>query len=871
MSTLAFPPLRLMAMGYYAARAAGAGTKHQEGARMGYFLTKLATVGGPFYIKLGQVLSTRSDLLPPGTISALQALQDDVPPDSFADIRRILEQTYGQPLDKVFAEFEETPVASASIAQVHRATLHSGEKVAVKVRRKRVKRQMMRSLGFVCGMTNVMHRLVPQMRKMHAKERMGEIRRLLSDQLDFNIEMHNLNQLRRNFLKHEYIATPKPYPELSHDNVLVMDYIDGVRALDYKQIDVSPKVMAARLQNAIYTMLYFDGVCHGDPHPGNMIFSRDGKITFIDFGIVAYLTEDEKWGLSSFYYAATSHQWTLAMRRFTKCFVLSDSDLTENPAYSAELEKVLQYHFEEQADNWNTMAFFNDVTKVVNAFGATYTPNFTKAELAMMSCEGFATQMDPDIDIWENARNFSDQYSPFVSEDIREYLDTWYTANSPKAMALRDRAKGSLIASTHLDRYFFPSNYPMFVAKGQGSHLIDVDGNELIDLSCGYGPNILGYGHPVMRDAQIKAAETTNINALGHPLEVEMAEMLVEAFPGADLAVFSNSGTESVIHALRLCRTYRPKAKMVLKFEGHYHGFSDQAMVSSWFRVKGETFDPQPVAGCQGTPQHVVDATRVVQFNHPHSLEVIRENAKDVAAVLLEPMQAGAGKIEAEYLQKLRDLCTELDIPLVFDEVVTGFRVAYGGVQTITGIEPDVTCLGKIIGGGLPAGAIVGKKHVLELGRTTGDPFRDYEERAFLGGTMSGNYQSCAAGLAVLRHLKANPDIYDRLHEKTAYLRDRFRKAVDARNINMHLKASHSMFSVSFTHKTPAYFREALQGANFKATLALAYLMRSRGIYMPELHGFLINDAHTMDDLKTVGDAFESCLDQMDDLGMFVR
>lgn len=869
--TATVPFFRLIEMGYYAARAASAGTKREEGARMGYFLHKLATAGGPFYTKLGQIMSTRSDLLPPGAIKALQTLQDEVPADKFSVVKRIIEDTYSQPLHEVFVEFDETPIASASIAQVHKAKLPSGEIVAVKVRRSRVKKQMLRSLRFVSGMTNMMQAIIPPMKKMHAKSRMAEVRRLLSEQLDFRIELENLNAIRTNFAKHEYIETPKPYPDLCHENVLVMEYIDGIRALDFDQVDATPSQLAARLQNAIYTMLYFDGVCHGDPHPGNMIFTKDGKITFIDFGIVVYLTEDEKWGLSSFYYAATTFQWELAVRRFTNTFVLADHDLMEIEGYKNDMINVLQYHFQENAAQWDTMAFFNDVTKVINAYDATYTPNFTKAELAMMSCEGFATQMDPDIDIWQNARNFSDQYSPFVSDEIREHLDTWYARENPNALELRDRAKTSLIASTHLDRYFFPSDYPVFVEEATGARFVDVDGNELIDLSCGYGPNILGYGNTVAQDAISSASKLTNVNAVGHKLEVELAEQIVEAFPGSDLAIFSNSGTEAVIHALRLCRTYRPKAKTVLKCEGHYHGFSDQAMVSSWFRVKGDASRPEPVAGCQGTPQDVVKNTRVVQFNDPTAFDVLRENADDIACVLLEPMQAGTDIIKVEFLTKMRALCTELDIPLVFDEVVTGFRVEYGGVQTHCDVTPDLTVLGKIIGGGLPAGAVVGKSHLLEKGRTTGDPFRDYEERAFLGGTMAGNYLSCAAGIATLKHLKANPDIYTRLGEKTQYLANRFKNAAKERGLNMHLKAGYSMFSISFTHKTPTIFREALQGANFKATLALAYLMRTRGIYMPEMHGFLINDAHTMEDLEYVGDAFESCLDQMDDLGMFVR
>ncbi len=842
-----------------------------SGDRFGRCLYKLALAGGPFYIKLAQILSTRSDLLPEGAIKHLQKLQDDTPANDFSYIKQQLEKAYQMPLSEVFKTFEEKPMASASIAQVHKATLLSGEVVAVKVVRKNVRKQMQRSLSFICGTTGFMQAFVPLMKKMHATKRMEEIRRLLSEQLDLSIELHNLKQIRQNFLNHEYISVPAPYEEYCRDNILVMEFVAGIRALDYKKVNMSPQQLAARLQNAIYTMLYFDGVCHGDPHPGNIIFTADGKITFIDFGIVAYLTEHEKWGLSSFYYAATNHNWPLAVRRFTNCFALSDKPLLENEEYVKAMAGVLEYHFKTVAEKWDTAKFFNDVNKVLHQFNASYTPNFTKAELAMMSCEGFATQMDPNLDVWGNARAFSDQYSPFISDSVKEMLDKWYEEQNPKALSLRKDANKTLIASTHLDRYFFPSNYPLFVETANGPYVTDVDGHKMIDLSCGYGPHILGYSHPVVQEAIKSASTTVNINALGHRLEVEMSEKLVSAFPGADFAVFSNSGTESVIHALRLCRAYRPHAKKIAKFEGHYHGFSDQAMVSSWFKVHGEKHNPQAIAGCQGTPEHVVNSTRVLQFNHEYSLEVLKHEANDIAAVLVEPMQAGAGKIEREYLQKLRDLCTELDIPLVFDEVVTGFRVDYGGVQTLAGIQPDLTCLGKIIGGGLPAGAVVGKQKILELGRTTGDPFRDYEERVFLGGTMSGNYVSCATGLAVLNYLEQHREIYSSLNEKTEYLATRLQKAADDRRINLRLKSGHSMFSICFTHKNPKFFREAMQGANFKATLAVAYLMRTRQIYMPELHGFLISDAHEYTHLDEVSEKFALCLEQMDELKMFVK
>ncbi|MES9942989.1 MAG: lipopolysaccharide core heptose(II) kinase RfaY [Candidatus Thiodiazotropha sp. 6PLUC7] len=864
--------LRFPILFYYLLNIALNGRKStHSNERMGYYLYKLLLTGGPFYIKLGQIMSTRSDLFSNDTIKYLQKLQDETPENDFTYIRSTIEETYKNKLESVFLDFSKRPIASASIAQVHVAKLHTGEKVAVKILRKNARKQMLRSLGFASFVVKILQYIVPVLRKFHASKKMEEIRRLLTEQLYFDLELHNMKQIRENFKNHEYVSVPKSYDEFCHDNIIVMEYIEGIKALDYRKVDLPPKVLAARLQNAIYTMCYFDGVCHGDPHPGNIIFSKDGIITFIDFGIVAYLTESEKWGLSSFYYAATSYQWSLAVERFTSNFAISDKDLLKNSKYKDSMVQVLRHHFQEVADKWRTAEFISDINNVLINFNASYTPAFTKAELAIMSCEGFASQMDPELDIWQNARGFSDQYSPFVSKEISEVLDDWYLKQNPKALALRDRAKTSLIASTHLDRYFFPSNYPVFVKKAKGAEIVDIDDNKLIDLSCGYGPHILGYSHPVVQQALQDASSLININALGHELEVEMAETLVSAFPSAELAVLSNSGTEAVIHALRLCRAYRTKSSKIAKFEGHYHGFSDQAMVSSWFRVHGEKHNPEPIAGCQGTPEAVVNGTRVLQFNHEYSLEVIRKEANDIAGVLVEPMQPGSSSIQQEYLLQLRELCSELDIPLVFDEVVSGFRTAYGGIQTITGIEPDITCLGKIIGGGLPAGAVVGKKEYLKLGRTTGDPFRDYEQRVFLGGTMSGNYLSCTTGLATLNYLKNNKQIYKSLISKTLYLSERLLEIARNKNINFQLKSGYSMFSMSFTHKQTKYFRDALQGANFKATLALAYFMRMKHIYMPELHGFFISDAHTLEHLDHIVQSFDTCLEEMSELNMFVK
>jgi glutamate-1-semialdehyde 2,1-aminomutase len=641
--------------------------------RLGYYLYKLLLTGGPFYIKLGQILSTRSDLLSSVTIKHLQKLQDDTPANDTKYIRTLLESTYNLPLNAVFDEFCDTPIACASIAQVHKARLKSGESVAIKILRKGARKQMLRSLIIARAAVTFLQFMLPSLKRIHASVKMNEISRLLTEQLYFDNELSNMKLLYENFKNHKFVNIPKPYEQYCRQDILVMEFIDGIKALEFHKVNASSKILARRLQDTLYTMVYFDGVCHGDPHPGNIIFSQDGKITLLDFGIVAFLSEHEKWGLSSFFYAATSHSWELAVKRFTNCFVISEIPIINDTTYIAALTNVFKHHFRNEANAWNTAHFLSDVNQVLIDYNAYYTPNFTKAELALMSGEGFATQMDPTLDVWGNARSFVDQFSPFVSKSIKKIFDAWYADQCPSGKLLRERAKRTLIASTHLDRYFLPSIYPVFVKHAQGSEIVDIDNNILIDLSGGYGPHILGYNHPVIQNALKEASSLVNINALGHEYEIRMAEKLVSAFPGSDLAVLSNSGTESVIHALRLCRAFRPKSQKIAKFEGHYHGFSDQAMISSWFRVHGETHNPEPIASCQGTPDYVVKNTRVLQFNHEHSLEILDKEADDIAGVLIEPLQAGSGEISHDYLQQIRDLCTKHNIPLVFDEVVTGF------------------------------------------------------------------------------------------------------------------------------------------------------------------------------------------------------
>lgn len=866
---LALVPVGLWNVAAFYVKSAGK-TQEARDQLLGKRIVSFCNAMGPLYVKFGQIMSTRSDMFAEKTIIELQRLQDDVPATSEAEVRKVLRDAYGDNYQDTFAEFDYKPIASASIAQVHEARLKSGERVAVKIVKNKVPTRLRRNLNFLSAMVGAMNAMVPAIRHFNGPARIGELRRLLLPQTDMVQEATNIQNIARNFANHPFVLIPKVYGDYTREQVLVMEFVEGISGKNFSQVGLPRAQLSRRLQDAIYTMLYMHGVAHGDPHPGNVKFTPDGKIIFLDFGITVYITEAEKWGLASFFFASIRHEWDLATERFITYFVIRKERVRDRGRFFEDVKKVIYRYFYEIADEWKTADFFRDISATLRQHGAEYTPNFTKVELTLTSCEGFGTQIDPQIDVWANSRRFSDKYSPYMNENVRERFDDHFRRETPQTLAMRSDAERFMIASIHMNRYFFPCTYPMFAQRGAGSRIEDVDGNAYIDLTGGYGPHILGYAHPEIVAAQQRAVADGSLNAMGNRAEVELARLLVDAFEGAHYACLSNSGTEAVIHALRICRAYRRRGK-VAKCEGHYHGFSDQAMVSSWFQQRGPLERPDPVAGCPGTPQSTVDNTIVLQYGHPESLKVLRERADEIDCVILEPLPFSMGRLNVEYLKQMRALCTELDIPLVFDEVVSGFRVAYGGAQTLAGVVPDLTVLGKIIGGGLPCGAVLGSKKLMEIARSTSDPFRDYETRVFLGGTMSGNSLCAASGVAMLRFLKSHPEVYTTLHENTEWLRERLVEIAERLQVPAKIKGIRSIFTVSFSHRETRFYREIQGGSDYKSSIALAYYMRKRGIYMPELHFLALSYAHSRDDLEQVCSAFEASLTEMKSDGFFVN
>lgn len=825
---------------------------------------------GPLYIKIGQILATRSDLIDDEIASQLRNLQDNVPFTGKEYVKDVLTKELTHPIEEIFEEFSFQPVASASIAQVHVAVLKTGQKVAVKIVKKNVRKQLEQNLKIIQFIVGVMHQLVASFRQLNLPAKFEELYALLIAQTDMIQEAEHQSAIYANFKNHPYVRVPALVRELCTPSVLVMEFMEGIRGKDAHQVELPYSQLARRLQDTIYTMLYMDGLCHGDPHPGNIFFTKDGKIILLDFGITVCLSEDDKWGLSSFYNACTRKEWNIAVNRFTQHFVTNKSKIFKEWAcYHQDIATVLKQHFDVCKNRWSTITYFQDVNSILRKYEAQYTTNFTKVELVFLSCEGFVTQIDPDIDIWDNACKFTDRFSPYINSAVKATFDSYFSRTNPYSLELRDRAKSSLVAPTHIDGYFFPKTYPLFVKKAAGSKIEDVDGNLYVDLSCGYGPHILGYAHPAITTALTEAVQMGGVNALGHLSEVRLAETIVDAFSGAEKCIFSNSGTEAVIQAIRLCRAYR-KRDRVAKFEGHYHGFFDQGMVSSWFRFTGSKERPEPIDGTLGSHRGIVKDTLVLQYGYSVSLERLYEASDQLACVICEPMPTSTAAYDKTFLTELRNLCADLDIPLIFDEVVSGFRVAYGGVQNLVDIAPDLTCLGKIIGGGLPCGSVVGKQEFINIAKSSEDPFFDYENKAFVGGTMSGNSFTCTAGLAALTYLKEHQEIYMRLEQQTSWLAQQFFKIAQHHDVPFQIQANRSIFSMTFSYKSTKVFRERQTGSNFKANLALAYYMRKYGIYMPELHTLMLNAAHTQEDLDTVCSAFNNSLKEMVADGFFV-
>ncbi|MCE2742387.1 MAG: glutamate-1-semialdehyde 2,1-aminomutase [Fluviicola sp.] len=394
---------------------------------------------------------------------------------------------------------------------------------------------------------------------------------------------------------------------------------------------------------------------------------------------------------------------------------------------------------------------------------------------------------------------------------------------------------------------------PLFIKKGDGCHIWDEDDNKFIDFCCSWGPLILGHNHP---NVYAKIVETLqNGSSFGAPtrLENELAELILSKNPFIDKIRFVSSGTEAVMSAIRLSRGYTKKNK-VLKFEGCYHGHVDSMLVKAGSGLV--TFGTSSTS--EGIPQSYIDETLVVELNDIDALrKCIAEYGDEIACAIIEPIPANNGLLlqELTFLQELRKLCTENNILLFFDEVISGFRVAFSGAAELYGITPDIVTYGKIIGGGLPVGAYGARKEIMAHVSPDGGVYQ--------AGTLSGNPVAMAAGIAQLTEL-AKPGFYEDQEERTKYFVNLVNAHAKSQGYNFELVTIGSIFWLSFDGKK--HIRRAGEiNPDMTGFRKIFLALLERGVYLgPSGYevGF-ISIAHTKEILDQAAQAFCEALDEI--------
>ena len=387
--------------------------------------------------------------------------------------------------------------------------------------------------------------------------------------------------------------------------------------------------------------------------------------------------------------------------------------------------------------------------------------------------------------------------------------------------------------------------HPLFIARGLGSKIFDVDGNSYIDYVGSWGPLILGHAHPEVVEAVKTAAELGTSFGIPTTLEVELAQMITEIVPSMEMIRMVNSGTEATMSAIRLARGYTGRSK-IIKFDGCYHGHADTLLVKA-----GSGAATLGIPGSAGVPADFVKHTLSLRFNDlDQVVTVMQEQGKDVAAIILEPVAGNMGVVPPKpgFLEGLRHWCNETGALLIFDEVMTGFRVALGGAQERFGVQPDLTCLGKVIGGGLPVGAYGGSRDIMSKVAPLGEVYQ--------AGTLSGNPLAVTAGLTTLR-LLSKPGVYDKLEDRSNYLFSEMSRLAAKHKVVSTMNRVGSMGCLFFTQQTVVDFDSA-QTSDTQKFAHMFCAMLERGVYLApsQFEAAFVSLAHDQEDVdKTLAAA----------------
>jgi len=423
------------------------------------------------------------------------------------------------------------------------------------------------------------------------------------------------------------------------------------------------------------------------------------------------------------------------------------------------------------------------------------------------------------------------------------------------SISLFSRAQSSIPGGVNSPVRAFKSvgGTPIFIQSAKGAYLYDVDGNKYIDYIASWGPMILGHAYePVISAIQAQAVYSTSYGAPTE-LEIKMAELIKSMAPNVDLIRMVSSGTEACMSAIRVARGYTGKNK-IIKFEGCYHGHADSFLVKAGSGLA--TFNIQTVPGVTAG---VSNDTLTCAYNDLEAVKrLISENINEIAAIIVEPVAGNMGCIlpKEGFLEGLRSLCDLNNIVFIFDEVMTGFRLALGGVQEKLKVDADLVTYGKVIGAGMPVGAFGGKKHIMEVVSPLGNVYQ--------AGTLSGNPIAMIAGFTLLSTLKEQPELLQELDAKTAYLKDGLEKALKKSGIPYVINLIGSMISVHFSEH-PVIDLESASKANNELFKKLFHAMLQKGIYLPPsaFESWFLNNALSYEDLDITISAFEQSIKEI--------
>ena len=394
---------------------------------------------------------------------------------------------------------------------------------------------------------------------------------------------------------------------------------------------------------------------------------------------------------------------------------------------------------------------------------------------------------------------------------------------------------------------------PIFIKEAKGAYLFDEDGHRYIDFISSWGPLILGHGYKPVVEAVQKQADKGTSYGIPTALETKIAELATSMAPNIDKIRFVNSGTEACMSAVRLARGYTSREK-IIKFSGCYHGHSDAFLIQAGSGAV--TFgSPNSPGVTQGTAKD----TLLANYNDIDNVtQLFEANEGEIAAVIIEPVAGNMGCIPPEpgFLEGLRYLCDQNDTLLIFDEVMTGFRLAAGGAQQLLGVDADIVTFGKVIGGGLPVGAFAAREEIMD--------FLAPEGPVYQAGTLSGNPLAMAAGLAMLTALDSQPEVFDSLADKTAYLHEGMKNILSKSRIDYQINRLGSMISLHFTDTVVKDFTSAAKGNNKRFTKYFHGMLK-RGVYLPPsaFESYFLNDAISYKDIDTTLQAFSETLKEL--------